>query len=163
MTASWHIPDDQRELVLMVDGKTFATITRWNFTAAPDYGYWNVEFFDSGTLGEDRLSEACRRATAAAGVTLDPPPHLLKQWGEDGSVAAKPEPIKLPVAKPGFTNADFARYAATVASKATQWSRSILDDEMERAPSNASIERFAMEIAGVLDRLSEASTRRVPK
>ncbi|EHK57716.1 hypothetical protein [Allomesorhizobium alhagi] len=62
----------------------------------------------------------------------------------------------MPRRKP-FTNVQFARYAASIASRSASWARDILDDT-EGSPRPEAVERFCQEIAGVLDRISEVST-----
>jgi len=82
--ASWIIPDNLRELVLMVDGVTFATITRWVDKKSGDHSWWAVErFSDQKSLGLfSLLSDACRIACVTAHVNLSPPIELIREWDE---------------------------------------------------------------------------------
>lgn len=87
--AEWLLADDGRELLLKVDGCTFATITRWSDKKTKEHCYWGVERHDGYSLGiVEHLVAACRRATAAAGVDLPPPQDLVADWPPE----KQPEP-----------------------------------------------------------------------
>lgn len=55
-----------------------------------------------------------------------------------------------------MTNAEFARYAASIASQAARWARELLDEPNDQARP-VSVERFGSDIAGILDRLAARS------
>jgi hypothetical protein len=155
MKAQWRITEDV--LYLVVDGEDFAELTRWSDTKTGEHAWWGVQRSGGKNIAiEEDFSRACACACAAARVSIPPPADLAEEWR---AAPADVAPRRISDGPAGFTNVDFARYATSIASKAAKWARDFLDDPAA-APPSGSVERFGTEIAGVLDALSEASTRK---
>lgn len=95
--AEWLLADDDRELLLKVDGKTFATITRWSDRTTGEHSWFGIERHDGYSLGlSEGLPEACRRAVAAANIEISAPQDLIAEWAPEKTAQSTEPAVRLP-------------------------------------------------------------------